>query len=404
MSISVVIPVQERCDRAWRCFLSLAELPERPDHEIVIVDDGAPGLGSLLEQLSGDVAVLRCGPHAGFAAAARAGAAHATGDVLVFLRATPEVGDDWLAPLAAALERDGVSVAASVRSDEPRAHPVTSPAFAVTRSVLTAAGGLADVRDDLVLAALAADAAPLGRTIAVAASTVAVAPAGRAPGSRAPGAAPELSIVIPTLAAAGDRVRRCLEAIGAATDVPHEILIADNGGSPQGYTAPVNAGVRAASGRYVVVMNDDVAPLPGWWPPLREMLDAGAMVAFPHTVDGPMRSDFAAWCFAFRRDGMERFAHAPGELFDPRFTVWYQDSDLLVRLTRAGAPPRLVRASEIHHGLSETVHTADPELRAWIKDRIAADYERFRAKHPDVVMGAVRADLTTPDRTAVGTA
>ncbi len=403
MSISIVIPVQERSDRAWRCFLSLAELPEPPEHEIVIVDDGAPGLGSLLEQLSGDVAVLRCGPHAGFAAAATAGAARAAGDVLVFLRATPEVGRDWLAPLVAALERDGVSVAASVRSDEPQAHPVAAPAFAVTRSVLTAAGGLADVRDDLVLAALAADAAPLGRTIAVAASTVAAA-TGRVAGTCAPGAATELSIVIPTLAAAGERVRRCVEAIGAATDVPHEIVIADNGASPQGYTAPVNAGVRAAAGRYVVVMNDDVAPLPGWWPPLRETLDSGAAVAFPHTVDGPMRSDFAAWCIAFRREEMERFSHAPGELFDPQFTVWYQDSDLLVRLTRAGAPPRLVRASEIHHGLSETVHTADPPLRAWIKEQIVVDYERFRAKHPDVVLGAVRADLTTPDRKAVGTA
>ena len=400
MSVSIVIPVQERADRAWRCFLALAELPELPEHEIVIVDDGAPGLGRLLERLSGDVAIVRTGSRRGFARAAAAGLAQATGEVVVFLRDTPEAGRDWLAPLVAALDTDGVAVAVSTCTDDPDGHPVTSPAFAVRRRVLDAAGGLAPVRDDLVLAALAADAAPLGRTTAVAESTVAVEPAGSAPGRRALGAEPELSIVIPTLAGGSERVRRCLTAVGEATDVPHEIVIADNGASPQGYTAPVNSGVRAATGRYVAVMNDDVEPLPGWWPPLRETLDAGVPVVFPYTIDGPMRSDFAAWCFAFRRDGLERIAHAPGELFDPRFTVWYQDSDLLVRLMRAGTPPQLVRASEIHHGLSETVHTADLELRAWIKDQIAIDRDRFCAKHPDVVTTPVGGDLGSSLRKA----
>jgi GT2 family glycosyltransferase len=395
MSISIVIPVQERADRAWRCFLSLAELPELPEHEIVVVDDGAPGLGRLLERLSGDLAVVRSGPHLGFARAAAAGLARATGDVVVFLRDSPEVGRDWLAPLVAALESDNVAIATSVCADDPAAHPVTSPAFAVSRRVLAAACGFSDVRDDLVLAALAADAAPFGRTVTVAGSSVAVEPHGSRPGRRGLGVAPELSIVIPTLAGGGDRIRRCVTAIGEATDAPHEILIVDNAASPQGYTAPVNSGVRAATGRYITVMNDDVEPLPGWWPALRETLDAGVPVVFPSTIDGPMRSDFAAWCFAFRHDALAQIAHAPGELFDPQFTVWYQDSDLLVRLMRAGTPPRLVRASEIHHGLSETVNTADLELRAWIKEQIAIDRERFCAKHPDVVTAPVGGDLGT---------
>jgi GT2 family glycosyltransferase len=189
-------------------------------------------------------------------------------------------------------------------------------------------------------------------------------------------------------------------AIGEATDVPHEILILDNGASPQGYTAPVNAGVRAAAGTYVVVMNDDVEPLPGWWAALRAVLDAGVPVVFPYTIDGPTRNDFAAWCFAFRRDALERLSHAPGELFDPQFTVWYQDIDLLVRLKRAGTPPQLVRTAEIHHGLSETVNTADPQLRTWIKEQIAVDRERFCAKHPEVVTAPVGGELGTTLRKA----
>ncbi len=172
-----------------------------------------------------------------------------------------------------------------------------------------------------------------------------------------PGDDPEVSIVIPTLDAASERVRRCVSAIQRATDTPHELILVDNGAPPQGFTAPVNAGLRAARGRYAVVMNDDVEVLPGWWSPLRAALDEGAYVTFPLTVDGGMRRDFAAWCFAVSREGLERFEVEPGEFFDPQFRVWFQDTDLLLRLRAAGSPPVLVEESNIRHGLSETVAT-----------------------------------------------
>jgi len=43
----------------------------------------------------------------------------------------------------------------------------------------------------------------------------------------------------------------------------YEIVLVDNGAPPQGFTGPVNSGLRAARGRYAVVMNDDVEVLPG---------------------------------------------------------------------------------------------------------------------------------------------
>jgi glycosyltransferase involved in cell wall biosynthesis len=219
-----------------------------------------------------------------------------------------------------------------------------------------------------------------GRVVSVAGSVVAAPGARMGAARRAPGEAPELTVVIPTLDAASERVRACVAAVQASTDAAHDIVLVDNGAPPQGFTRPVNAGLRAARGAYAVVMNDDVEPLPGWWPPLRAALDAGASVAFPLTVDGPMRRDFAAWCFALGRDTLERFGHAPGEFFDPRFTVWFQDTDLLHALRDAGRAPVCVEESRIRHGLSETVSTEDPELRAWIEREIARDLEQFVAK------------------------
>jgi GT2 family glycosyltransferase len=109
-------------------------------------------------------------------------------------------------------------------------------------------------------------------------------------------------------------------------------------------------------------------------------------VAFPLTVEGPMRDDFAAWCFAIGSDTVEQFSHAPGEFFDPSLVIWYQDTDLLLALRRAGRPPVLVAKSQIRHGLSQTVASEDPALSAWVRVQVAVDRQRFIAKHPDVTL------------------
>jgi GT2 family glycosyltransferase len=213
------------------------------------------------------------------------------------------------------------------------------------------------------------------------------APGARTGGARRPaGEQPELTVVIPTLDATSERLRACVAAVQASTEAAHEIVIVDNGCPPQGFAAPVNAGLRAARTPYVVVMNDDVEPLAGWWPPLRAAIDAGIAVACPLTVDGAMRFDFPAWCFAMGRDAVEQFSHEPGEFFDPELVLWYQDTDLLYRLRLAGRPPLVVESSHIRHGLSQSVGSEDAELSAWIKVKVAADRERFIAKHPDAAL------------------
>jgi glycosyltransferase involved in cell wall biosynthesis len=205
----------------------------------------------------------------------------------------------------------------------------------------------------------------------------------RAPRSRA-GAPVELTIVIPTLDPASEHLRLCVAAVHAVTDAPHEVVIVDNGCPPQGFTPPVNTGVRAARSRYIVVMNDDVEPLLGWWEPLKETLDGGAAVAFPLTVDGQMRHDFAAWCFAMTSDTVAQFSVLPGQFFDPGMVIWYQDTDLLERLQAAGVPPVQVDDSNIRHVESRTLQGSDRVLRAWIDTRKLTDELNFRAKHPQV--------------------
>jgi GT2 family glycosyltransferase len=394
MRATIVAVLDGAPEQALRCLSSLAELAPEPEHEVVIVDDASVGLESLLARVEGDVEIVRMPHRSGFAAAVAAGLERAGAPVAVTLRGAHELDRAALGPLLGALEDADVAAATAVADPAAPEPPVAAHVLAARRDDLAAAaahGGR--LPDALEVAAIVAALARGGRVEAVPAS-VARPPGRRAGGlRRTPGEEVELSIVIPTLDATSERLRRCVAALHNTTGVAHEIVVVDNGAPPQGFTAPVNSGLRAARGAYCVVMNDDVETLDGWWPPLRDALSrpsAPAAVAFPHTVDGPMRLDFAAWCFALSRSTLELFAVAPGEFFDPGLVVWYQDTDLLERLRQAGRPPEHVPASRIRHGLAETVMSDDGTLRAWINAQVLRDKAAFERKHGGNVAGAAR--------------
>ena len=194
------------------------------------------------------------------------------------------------------------------------------------------------------------------------------------------GGTPELSIVVPTVDVLSVRVRECIDAVRSNTEAEHEIVLVENRSPPQGYTAPVNAGIRAARGRYVVVLNDDVRMMEGWWPPLRKALDQGALASFADFGGFPKSDFFAAPCIAFSREALKECAHSPEEFLDPRFKVWFQDLDLLLRLCEMKRPPVAV-ASGFQGEWDTTVKSVDdPEMSAWVREQIAADRLAFAKK------------------------
>ncbi|HZO58587.1 MAG TPA: glycosyltransferase [Solirubrobacterales bacterium] len=197
------------------------------------------------------------------------------------------------------------------------------------------------------------------------------------------GGSPELTVVIPTLDATSGQAQRCVASIKEHTGVDHEVVLVHNAMPPQGFTAPVNSGIRAARGDYVVVMNDDVCVLAGWWPPLRTALDEGAFASFPVTQDGFHRNDFTGWCFAISRETVARFGHSAEDFFDPQFKVWYQDRDFLLRLCEAGHPPVVAAGAGITHQLSQTLEQKDDEaLSRWVERQKEEDRKALARKWP----------------------
>ncbi len=203
--------------------------------------------------------------------------------------------------------------------------------------------------------------------------------------SSRPGSAPVVTIVVPTLDAASERTARLLDSLRRHTTVPYQVILVDNGNSPQGFTAPVNTALSAARTEYVAIVNDDVQVHEGWWEPLQKALDEGSALVFPHTLEYT-RPDFSAWCFALARSTAEELSLPSGEFFDPAFTIWFQDTDLYLRLRERGQAPRYVPESRISHIPSTTVATDDPVLKPWIREQTNADRDRFVGKWGDGVL------------------
>lgn len=190
-----------------------------------------------------------------------------------------------------------------------------------------------------------------------------------------------------------------------------------------GYAGGVNLGVASSRAELILLMNPDVLVLPGCVARLVAALCAGAAAAGPRFYwdsgrrlllppseergrGAELLAALAAarggrWAAAARRRSRRHcrrhwLAPAPlasyalsGSLlavtrqawervggFDEEYRLYFEETDWLLRLRRAGLPARYVPAAEAVHLYSRSA-AAEPRARAWFE----SSAERFRRRH-----------------------
>jgi GT2 family glycosyltransferase/glycosyltransferase involved in cell wall biosynthesis/tetratricopeptide (TPR) repeat protein len=241
------------------------------------------------------------------------------------------------------------------------------------------------------------------------------------------------SVIIPCFNRA-DLTRRCLDSVLAHTRPPFELVLVDDGsadGTPdvfaaaardgraarvtvvrhnhnRGYVAAANAGLEAATGTYLVLLNNDTVVTPGWldglvrWsldryprvglvgpvtngtrPPQRvdpEYGDLAGLAAFAARRAGDhagraLETDWlTGFCLLLRRDVYERLGGLDGRYG----RGFFDDDDYCVRARRAGYTLLIAPGVYVHHDIGGTFGPVPPT-----SDAFQENFRRFREKWGD---------------------
>lgn len=246
-----------------------------------------------------------------------------------------------------------------------------------------------------------------------------------------------------------DLLPRCLESVFEdAGDLGVEVIVVDNAsrdGTPEmvaelfpsvrlianeenvGYGGGLNAGIAEARGRYLLVLNQDIAVKPG---SLRALVDfaethpsAGAVGPRLEYEDGRFQHSafrFPDWkqaffgffdglvpldseqngryptdqlyrafvaehllgaCLLLRREAIEQVG-----AFDPTYFMYYEETDLCARLTRAGWRNYYVPAARVMHVSAASTSAASEKMSVEFHRGQAIFYRRHRGAEGYLVL------------------
>ena len=230
--------------------------------------------------------------------------------------------------------------------------------------------------------------------------------------------APLVSVVVVTLNAI-DLLRQCLTSL-AQQDYPRlEIILVDNGSTQDiaqmlnsefptvrhirvetnlGFAGGSNKGIRAATGAYIALINNDAAAAPQWISSMVNTAesadDIGAVGAI--VIDGNNPSVLDSCGVRIALDGMsrqamincpvpdltepkevlaisgcacllKRFALDQIGLFDERFFAYCEDTDLCLRLRRAGWNIVIAPGAKVTHYYSQTAGSFSLRKIYWLE-------------------------------------
>ena len=248
-----------------------------------------------------------------------------------------------------------------------------------------------------------------------------------------PGEGDLASVIVPCFKQA-DVTRRCLDSVLAHTRPPFELVLVDDGSTDHtqavfaaaerdgravrvvvvrrdhngGYIAAANAGLAAAGGTFLVLLNNDTVVTPGWldglirWsldrypgvglvgpmtngtrPPQRVKpgysdlngLDAFAAARAREYAGKALEVDWlTGFCILLRRDVYDRL----GGLDERYGRGFFDDDDLCVRARRAGYALVAVPEVYVHHDIGRTFGPVSPR-----SDAFQENFRKFREKWGD---------------------
>lgn len=200
----------------------------------------------------------------------------------------------------------------------------------------------------------------------------------------------------------------CIGSIREHTKEPYEIILVINGQTGigfedfgntyadkiiqneenKGYAYAVNQGIRASSGEYIAIINNDVQVFENWLSDLQEalehvdLIEATPMYGKPFarvteakelrdkTLQQPIQETFSNFrdfsCVLTRKVLFEEIG-----TFDEEFFMYGEDIDLIKRMEAVGKKDASTKRVNTHHIIGSSAGDETPELMTKAKERLA---------------------------------
>lgn len=100
-TVTIIIPVRDRCEVTYYCLCSLLFAFNKTPFEVIVVDDGSSDETRSLAEFVGGIEILRCETGAGFVGACNLGAERAQGEFVLILNNDTQVTARWVDELVA---------------------------------------------------------------------------------------------------------------------------------------------------------------------------------------------------------------------------------------------------------------------------------------------------------------
>jgi len=438
---SIIMPVRDQLPRALRCLAKIPATTSSVNYEIIIGNESPDRrYADVLHAIPG-VRVAGTGSDAGFVANCNGAAKSARGKYLLFLSCDAPVSNEWLSSLADLFKRIPAATAIEWKRFSDPAPPApanypTNISLMIDRAIFEDLGGFDPhyEQDNFETTDFAFRIGCKGRIYCVEGSPGGWRPIGL-PAPNEHGLAfqanekPVVSIVVPVHNQLGYTLRCLRSVLAHTTDVSYEVIIGNdrsdgaildilnsvpgiritsNTGAT-GFVSNCNQAAKLARGKYILFLNNDTEPRPGWLSSLIEIFDrfpdtgaVGSKLIYADNslqeAGGIIWNDATGWNFG-KHDSEDKpeynyvkevdFCSGASLLvdralfeklgaFSPEFEpAYYEDVDLAFKIRAAGRKVYYQPKSVVVHHEGKSCGT---DITSGMKASQAVNQEKFRSK------------------------
>ena len=191
----------------------------------------------------------------------------------------------------------------------------------------------------------------------------------------------KISIVIPTVLGNEKLLMRALSSLVKFKDPKHEYEFVIVANDWEGFSIPVNRGLKMATGEFVLIMNDDVEVQGSGWEDnfLKAFENLSVGIVGHHRTEQHDKRYSAMWFTMIKKTLFEELGY-----LDENMNLYSQDIDFGYRAMKAGYETSFAEAPIRHYTSSTTGRLAKEDNEEYLASAKKMFFQKYGVDHDSI--------------------